>query len=223
MNEPDAGELPATHVPGPPLKRGERRRVHHRAAVAGGAVLFALAAAGMVLLAAVNTIGEIEASLGPLAPAASVPTSTIVLDRDGKLLRAFTIAEGRWRLPVTKGDVDPRFLDMLIAYEDRRFARARRHRHSRAGPRGGPIPACRRPHRLRRLDAHHAGRTPHRRLAERAASDGKLRQIAIARALERQFSKDEILNLYLTLAPYGGNIEGIRAATLAYFGKEPRV
>jgi penicillin-binding protein 1C len=50
---------------------------------------------------------------------------------------------------------------------------------------------------------------------------GKLRQIAIAEALERQFSKDEILTLYLTLAPYGGNVEGIRAASLAYFGKEP--
>jgi penicillin-binding protein 1C len=50
---------------------------------------------------------------------------------------------------------------------------------------------------------------------------GKLRQIAIARALERRLDKDAILDLYLTLAPYGGNIEGVRAATLAYFGKEP--
>ena len=40
--------------------------------------------------------------------------------------------------------------------------------------------------------------------------------------LERALSKDEILELYLTLAPYGGNLEGIRAASLAYFGKEPR-
>jgi penicillin-binding protein 1C len=36
-----------------------------------------------------------------------------------------------------------------------------------------------------------------------------------------RLSKDEILDLYLTLAPYGGNIEGVRAASLAYFGKEP--
>ena len=40
--------------------------------------------------------------------------------------------------------------------------------------------------------------------------------------LEWALSKDEILSLYLTLAPYGGNLEGIRAASLAYFGKEPR-
>ncbi len=44
------------------------------------------------------------------------------------------------------------------------------------------------------------------------------------RALELEWalSKEEILELYLTLAPYGGNLEGVRAASLAYFGKEPR-
>ena len=49
----------------------------------------------------------------------------------------------------------------------------------------------------------------------------KLSQILMARKLEQRFSKDEILTLYLMLAPYGGNIEGVRAASLAYFGKEP--
>jgi penicillin-binding protein 1C len=51
---------------------------------------------------------------------------------------------------------------------------------------------------------------------------GKLRQVRLALALERQLSKEEILALYLTHAPYGGNLEGIRAAALAWFGKEPR-
>jgi len=49
----------------------------------------------------------------------------------------------------------------------------------------------------------------------------KIRQIVHADRLEQILSKDQILNLYLTLAPYGGNIEGIRAASLTYFGKEP--
>src|SRR5205814_48612 len=40
--------------------------------------------------------------------------------------------------------------------------------------------------------------------------------------LERRLDKDQILNLYLALAPYGGNLEGIRAASIAYFGKEPK-
>ncbi|MGB9297141.1 MAG: penicillin-binding protein 1C, partial [Pseudolabrys sp.] len=50
----------------------------------------------------------------------------------------------------------------------------------------------------------------------------KFRQIVRALELEQALSKHSILTLYLTLAPYGGNLEGIRAAALAYFGKEPR-
>src|SRR5690606_18421852 len=69
----------------------------------------------------VQAIGEIEAALPPLPPASSLATSTVVVDRNGKLLRPFTIADGRWRLPVTKAEVDKRYLAMLIAYEDRRF------------------------------------------------------------------------------------------------------
>ncbi len=61
------------------------------------------------------------ASLGPLDLAASREGSTLVVDRDGRLLRAFTLPDGRWRLPATTHDVDPRYLAMLIAYEDGRF------------------------------------------------------------------------------------------------------
>ena len=50
----------------------------------------------------------------------------------------------------------------------------------------------------------------------------KLRQVVRAIEIEHALSKDEILALYLSLAPYGGNLEGVRAASLAYFGKEPR-
>jgi penicillin-binding protein 1C len=50
----------------------------------------------------------------------------------------------------------------------------------------------------------------------------KLRQMVRAIEIERQLSKDEILDLYLALAPFGGNLEGVRAASIAYFGKEPK-
>src|SRR5262249_25705252 len=50
---------------------------------------------------------------------------------------------------------------------------------------------------------------------------GKVKQALFAAKLERQISKGEILDLYLTLAPFGGNIEGVRAASLEYFGHEP--
>ena len=114
----------------------------------------------------------------------AIPTSTIVVDRDGKLLRPFTIADGRWRLPVTTAEVDPRFLDMLIGYEDRRFAehrrRRRRWRSLRAAGQfvlaGGHIVS--------------GGSTLTMQVARLIDGEGtrsiagKLRQIAIARALE---------------------------------------
>ena len=51
---------------------------------------------------------------------------------------------------------------------------------------------------------------------------GKFRQIVRALQLEERLSKNDILRIYLRLAPMGGNIEGTRAASLAYFGKEPK-
>src|SRR4030081_2708077 len=50
----------------------------------------------------------------------------------------------------------------------------------------------------------------------------KLRQMVRALEIERQLSKDQILDLYLALAPFGGNLEGVRAASIGYFGKEPK-
>ncbi len=185
-----------------------------------GAVAFATAAVGGVGLAAIQTIGEIEASLPQMPDPSAVPTSTIVVDRDGRLLRPFTIVDGRWRLPVTKADVDQKYLAMLVAYEDKRFAE-----HdgvdARALVRAAWQFVCAGGHiisgssTLTMQVARLIDDTSTRSIA------GKLRQIAIARKLESQFSKDQILQLYLTLAPYGGNIEGIRAASLTYFGKEP--
>jgi penicillin-binding protein 1C len=206
---------------GPPIPKAIRRAKPRRWGVAVGAgALFLLAAAGVVTLAAVQTVGEIEATLPPLPEPTAIPTSPVVVDRDGKLLRPFTIADGRWRLPVSKDAVDKRYLAMLIAYEDKNFAT-----HD-----GVDLKAILRAAGQFLLAGGHivsGGSTLTMQVA-RLIDDtgtrsvgGKLRQIAIARQLERRFSKDEILTLYLTLAPYGGNIEGIRAASLAYFGKEP--
>jgi len=54
--------------------------------------------------------------LPPLVP----ETSVLVEDRDGRLLRAYTVADGRWRLALAPDAVDPQFLRMLVAYEDGR-------------------------------------------------------------------------------------------------------
>jgi penicillin-binding protein 1C len=74
---------------------------------------------------AVNAVGftasETLRRLGPVPLGKDVTYSTLVTDRNGKLLRPFITRDGYWRLPITADDVDPRFLAMLIAYEDKRF------------------------------------------------------------------------------------------------------
>ena len=82
---------------------------------------YAALLAAVVGLGVPGTIEAIRRSLGPLDLTSVDQGSTIAVDREGRLLRAFTTTDGRWRLPVATADVDPRFLDMLIAYEDRRF------------------------------------------------------------------------------------------------------
>ncbi len=160
-------------------------------------------------------------SLGPLPLAQAQQVSTSVVDRNGKLLRAYAMADGRWRLPVdARTGVDPGYLKLLLAYEDRRF-----HSHSGVDPLALGRAA------LQLLTRGHivsGGSTITMQLArlmeprrERSVA-AKLRQMVRAFELERQLSKDQILDLYLALAPFGGNLEGIRAASLGYFGKEPK-
>jgi penicillin-binding protein 1C len=153
-------------------------------------------------------------------PALAPPTGQVVVDRDGRLLRAWAVEDGLWRLPVTLAEVDPLFLVRLIAYEDRRF-RDHAGVDALALVRAG-------------VQALASGRIVSggstltmqvARLLERSGTGGirgKLRQIRLALRLERRLSKDEVLALYLRLAPYGGTLEGVRAASLAWFGKEPR-
>lgn len=153
-------------------------------------------------------------------PPLVVATSAQVLDRDGDLMRAYTVADGRWRLAVDVAQVDPAFVTALLDYEDRRF-----YSHPgvdlRAVLRAGW-------QALRYGHVVSGGSTltmQVARLLEESGTGkvaGKLRQMRVAMALERRLTKAQILTLYLHLAPYGGNLEGLRAATIAWFGKEPR-
>src|SRR4029077_3994114 len=61
-------------------------------------------------------------SLGPLPLAQARQVSITIVDRNGKLLRAYAMADGRWRLPVdARTGVDPTYLKLLLAFEDQRF------------------------------------------------------------------------------------------------------
>jgi penicillin-binding protein 1C len=180
----------------------------------GGAIAVCLAALGMIGFVAVET-----RMLGPLSLTQTATVSVTVLDRRDQLLRAYTTADGKWRLPLSPAAVDPLYLEMLFAFEDRRYRLHRgvdplsyvriaseviRHRRLVSG--GSTLTM----QTARLIEGRH----------ERSAR-GKIRQMIRAAQLEQQLSKDEILELYLRLAPFGGNIEGVRGASLAYFGKEP--
>ncbi|HEY4078410.1 MAG TPA: penicillin-binding protein 1C [Rhizomicrobium sp.] len=142
-----------------------------------------------------------------------------VMAKDGILLRAFLSKDGAWRVKTAPDQVGPRYLAMLRAYEDKRF-----DRHWGVDPpallraaiqfasvghivSGGSTLTM----QVARLLEPHPHSLPY-----------KFIQIIRAVQLEERYSKDEILSLYLTLAPMGGNLEGVRAASLSYFGKEPR-
>jgi penicillin-binding protein 1C len=122
----------------------------------------------------------------------------VVVARDGTPLRAFPDREHIWRHPVRVEEVSPRYIEALLAYEDRSF-----WWHPGVNPwallRAGLAMAVARAHRLRRLDADHAGGAPARGRRPRARAAGKLRQIARALQLELRLSKREILEIYLSL------------------------
>jgi penicillin-binding protein 1C len=156
------------------------------------------------------------AALPPLVAATSVE----VLDREGALLRAYTVADGRWRLAVAPGEVDPVYLRMLLAYEDRRF-----RDHPGIDARALLRAAWQAARAGRVVSGGSTLTMQVARLVEDGGTGrwaGKLRQLRLALALERRLTKDEILGLYLNRAPFGGNLEGVRAAARAWFGKEPR-
>ncbi|WP_295072783.1 penicillin-binding protein 1C [Tabrizicola sp.] len=153
-------------------------------------------------------------------PPLLVETSIEVLDREGDLLRAYTVADGRWRLALPPDKVDPVYLRMLMAYEDRRF-----RDHSGVDPRSMTRAVLQAVWNGRVVSGGSTLTMQVARLLEEGTTGqvgGKLRQMRVALALERRLSKDQILQLYLHLAPFGGNLEGVRAASISYFGKEPR-
>jgi penicillin-binding protein 1C len=153
--------------------------------------------------------------LPPLVP----DTSVEVLARDGSLLRAYTVQDGRWRLGVAPERVDPTYLAMLLAYEDKHF-----YRHRGVDPVALLRAAGQSLWRGRVVSGGSTLTMQVARLIEEGPTGtwrGKLRQMRLALALERVLSKPEILSLYLHHAPMGGNIEGLRAGSFAWFGREP--
>ncbi|NIF17902.1 peptidoglycan glycosyltransferase PbpC [Pantoea sp. Cy-639] len=143
----------------------------------------------------------------------------VVLAEDGTPLWRFADADGVWRYPVSPQEVSPLYLEALLAYEDRWF-----YHHPGVNPmalaraawlnlRGGRVVSGGSTLSMqvaRLLD-------PHDRTLP-----GKLRQLWRTAQLEWHLSKQQILQLYLNRAPFGGTLQGVAAASWAYLGKSPK-
>jgi penicillin-binding protein 1C len=144
--------------------------------------------------------------------------SALVLARDGSILRGFLTTDGKWRLPARVDEVDPLYRQMLVTIEDQRFGHH---------PGVDPLAILRavgqfviRGHIVSGASTltMQAARLLERRPRTLVT---KFTEMGNAVALQRRLTTDEVLGLYMTLAPFGGNLEGVRAASLAYFDKEP--
>ena len=143
---------------------------------------------------------------------------TEVLDRDGRIVALSPAPGGVWRFRTSVADVSPVFIDTLVATEDRHF-----WQH----PGVNPLALLRATFQdLRAGHVVSGGSTltmQAARLLEPRPRTVRSKLIEIFRALqlEARFSKRDILGIWLTLAPYGGNLEGVRAGSLAWFGVPP--
>ncbi len=144
--------------------------------------------------------------------------SPLVVDREGRWVHAFQNQQDRWRFAADLESIDQTFVERLIAVEDKRFWRhpgidaAAVLRATLSSVRAGRVMS----------GASTLTMQTARLLEPRPRTFGaKFIEMLRALQIERRLTKQEILELYLTLAPYGGNLEGVRAASLSYFGKEP--
>ncbi|CAK0757581.1 penicillin-binding protein 1C [Gammaproteobacteria bacterium] len=144
--------------------------------------------------------------------------STVVSDRTGRPLRIFLNREDTWRLSSDLSEVPTEFITLLLAYEDQRFfyhpgvdliavVRALFQNASAWRVKSGASTLTMQVARML---------TPRSRTLP-----SKIIEMIRAVQLEVHFSKREILNMYLSLAPYGGNVSGIRAGAWILFGKTP--
>ena len=146
-----------------------------------------------------------------------IPFSQCVRDRDGKLLRVALSTDQKFRIWTPLQKISPDLINATLRYEDKYYARH---------PGVNPIALARCAIDLARFHRATAGGSTITMQVARLrfhlhtrTVPGKLEQILRALELERHYSKDEILEAYLNLAPYGRNIEGIGAASLIYFDK----
>jgi penicillin-binding protein 1C len=141
-----------------------------------------------------------------------------ILDRHGRTLSVLPAPGGVWRLAATPEEVSAVYRDLLLRTEDRRFAW-----HPGVDPLALVRAAMQWAVRGRIVSGGSTLTMQVARLLEPRPRTLRAKLVEIARAwqLEQRFTKREIMAMYLTLTPMGGNVEGVRAASLLWFGRAP--
>ena len=146
--------------------------------------------------------------------------SRVLRSSEGHILNLSLTKNGYWREPVTLSDVDPKLIDLLVAYEDQRFWEHKGVDLKAIARASGDLLKFGKITSGASTLTMQTVRLLDNRLRERTVAV-KIRQMVEAVRLDAHWTKEEILEAYFTLAPYGGNIEGIKAATEAWFQKSP--
>lgn len=150
--------------------------------------------------------------------AANIPLSTTVWSADGELMRVTLASDDQYRMWTPLSQMSSDLVDAFLLKEDRWF-----YWH----PGINPVAVVRAGFRAVRGQGHSGASTLTMQVARMVyrlntkTPGGKLRQMADALWLEVRYSKRELLEAYLNLAPFGSNIQGVGAASRIYFGKSP--
>jgi penicillin-binding protein 1C len=177
----------------------------------------AAATLGLALLAA--AVLWAAARVGPLPERLAQPGSAVVEYRDGSPAHVFLSPDDKWRVPVPAGEIDARYVEALLAFEDARFS---------AHPGVDPLAVARALWTNLREGRVVSGASTLTMQLVRVLEPrprtlrSKLIEAFRALQLEARLDKAAVLEAYLTFIPFGGNIEGVEAASLAYFGHSAR-
>jgi penicillin-binding protein 1C len=144
--------------------------------------------------------------------------STIITDNKGELINAYLTSDQKWRMKTELNEISPLLRKTIIAKEDKYF-------YSHPGVNAVAVMRAffKNIFRLRTTSgASTITMQVARALEHRKRNIGsKIIEMFRSFQLELKYSKNEILQMYLNLVPYGGNIEGVKAASILYFNKNP--
>jgi penicillin-binding protein 1C len=144
--------------------------------------------------------------------------STIITDDKGEIVNAFLTKDQKWRMKTELDEISPVLQKTVIAKEDRHF-----YSHPGVNPFAVIRAIFSNIFHMRRMSGASTITMQVAKMLEPGKRNiwSKMREMFRAFQLELKYSKKEILQMYLNLVPYGGNIEGVKAASLLYFKKNP--